>query len=121
MIKKYTLFTYSTFLLLSLLLYPLLVFSAAVPDASSPVIPNPTNSGSLEQVLGVFVKFIYRVGIPILVVFVVLAGLSFVLAQGNEKKLQEARQRFYWVLIGSAIITGAGVIANIIINFAKGL
>lgn len=120
MIKKHIILRYSIFLLF-LFLPSFFVFSAAVPDASSPVIPNPTNSGSLESVLGVFVKFIYRVGLPVLVVFVVLAGLSFVLAQGNEKKLQEARQRFYWVLIGSAIITGAGVIANIIINFAKGL
>ena len=51
------------------------------------------------------------IGIPILVIFIVYTGYLFVSAQGNEKKLEEAKSALLWTVIGGAILIGAKVIA----------
>lgn len=104
-------------MLVSFFFASLALYAYATPGP----IPNPVQSGQLENVLEGIVRFVIRVGIPVLVFFVILTGLMFVLAQGNEQKLQQARTMFYWVLLGGGIILGSATIAQMVINFAKQL
>ena len=48
------------------------------------------------------------------VVFIILAGLKFVLAQGEPAKIQKARDMLLYVFIGVAIIFGAQAISTVV-------
>lgn len=84
-------------------------------------IPNPIHSNDFYDVLMGLAKFAYRIGIPVLTFFIVLAGIMFVAAQGNEEKIKKAKTMLYWTVMGAAIIMGAVTLATIVINFAKSL
>ncbi len=57
---------------------------------------------------------------PIAAVFVVLwiiyAGFQFITAQGNEKKIGDAKQNLLWSLIGAGILLGSAAIAEVVKN-----
>ena len=50
------------------------------------------------------------------VLFIIFAGFKFVIAQGNEKKVTEAKQMLLWGLIGAGILLGAAGIAKVVQN-----
>ncbi len=50
------------------------------------------------------------------VIYIVWAGFQFLVAQGNEKKITEAKSRLLWALIGAGILLGADAIANVVAN-----
>lgn len=54
------------------------------------------------------------IGIPIAVLFIVYAGFKFVFARGNEKSLAEAKQNFFWTIVGIVIFLGAWLIARVL-------
>lgn len=66
-------------------------------------------------------KLIFRIGIPVIVVAIIYTGYLFIAAQGNPKKLEDAKQTLLWVLVGSAIILGAGLIAEAISGTLKSI
>ena len=53
--------------------------------------------------------------------FLLLAGLKFVTAQGNPEKISDARRTFFWTLIGALLVLGAKAIAEVVQNTAKQL
>ncbi len=91
--------------------------SAALDNISK----SPTKSQDFAGILGGIAKFVTSYGTPIAAFFLVLTGFMFVAARGNAQKLEEARTMLWWVLVGTAIIVGAGPIATMIIDFAKEL
>lgn len=76
---------------------------------------NPLAVSSICQLIGLLLKAAIAVGIPIAVLFIVYAGLKFVLARGSPGELGEARNNLVATLIGIAIFLGASLIANVII------
>ena len=81
----------------------------------------PTGSQDFAGILGGIADFVTTFGTPIAAFFLVLTGFMFIAARGNTQKLEEARAMLLWVVVGTAIIVGAGPIASMVINFAKGL
>ena len=57
-----------------------------------------------------------QVGLPVVALFMLIAGYKFVSARGNSSKLDEAKQNFVYVVIGATLILGAWVIATLIGN-----
>ena len=84
-------------------------------------IENPINSGTFEAVVAKIAELIARIGMVLVVVFIIYSGFLFVSARGDEKKLESAKSMFFWTIIGAAIIIGAYAIAQAVINFAKQL
>jgi hypothetical protein len=82
---------------------------------------SPTSSHEFAQVLDKIATLVRYVGIPVLIFFLILSGILFVTAQGNEEKLKHARTMLMWTAIGGVIIVGAPVIAEAIANFAGSL
>lgn len=88
------------------------------PFSITAVINNPlgvefNNIDILEFLRRLFENFV-KIALPFLVLFVVWAGLQFVLARGNKDKLEEAKKNLLWVIIGTAIVFGAWGLANIL-------
>lgn len=72
-------------------------------------------AGLINNILGVLIQ----IGVPVLVIFIVYTGYLFVSAQGNEKKIEEAKMALFWAVIGGAVLLGAKVIATAVQNTVK--
>lgn len=72
-------------------------------------ITNPLSIGS--DIPSIITAVLNNIVMPLASVLVVLAilysGFKFVIAQGNPKEIQEARQGLVWVLIGTLVLLGA--------------
>ena len=118
-----------------LFLVPLSSFAASATDPAFPpsgtdrVLPpsgtdhvsnkvtltNPLgNIDSFEGLITAVLDAAFVIGLPIAVLFIVLAGLRFVLARGNQEKLTQAKTNLLYTVIGIAIFFGAWVLAKII-------
>ena len=77
-------------------------------------IENPINvdsiSGLVEKVLGIIIK----IGVPVISLAIIYSGFLFISARGNPHKLEEAKSRFVYTLVGAGILLGAWLIATII-------
>ena len=105
-------------ILIGALLYML---KSPIPTAAGAFWENPIQSGDFAAILRNIALFVYKIGLPVLTVMMMLMGLQFILAQGNEEKLKTARRNLVWVIIGGAIVLGAVTIANVVINFGHTL
>jgi len=77
---------------------------------------NPLNSqfSSVPAFIAGALKVLVIVALPIITLFIVVAGFMFVFARGNESKLTEARKNFVYVILGALLILGAWLIATLI-------
>ena len=73
-------------------------------------------AGSGVNTITDFVKrlldIVLTIGVPIIAVFIILAGFQFVTARGNPAKIDKAKENLFGVMIGAAILLGAWVLAN---------
>jgi hypothetical protein len=90
--------------------------SQRVTGGSTLLNPLNGNINSVCDLVIALVKAAIAIGIPIAILFIVWAGLKFVLAQGNPGKIGEAQRNLLHVVIGIAIFIGSSLIANVIIN-----
>lgn len=65
----------------------------------------------IPEFLLALVELAFRIGMPIIVLFIIYAGFLFVTAQDNESKLAKARTTFFWTVIGALVLLGAKAIA----------
>ncbi len=79
---------------------------------------NPLDCGDDCTIMTLITMILNNVVMPIAAVAVVLwiiwAGFSFVTAQGNPKKIEEAKQRLLWSLVGAGILLGAAAISEVV-------
>ncbi len=79
-------------------------------------IANPFADDSLMCVLYRLFNIFMNIFAIVAGLYVMYAGFKFVAAQGNPAKLQIARQNFYNVLIGTALILGSWGLVVLTIN-----
>lgn len=68
-----------------------------------------------------FDRIVIPIGVSIAVLFIIYSGFLFVVAQGNEQKLTQAKATFMWTVIGTAILLGSWAIAVLIKNTVEQL
>lgn len=79
-------------------------------------INNPLKVDTIQDAMKLFMDAVLRIAIPFIVVFFIWSGLSFVLARGNPKKMETAKNMFLYTIIGTLLILGAWTITNAIIG-----
>lgn len=85
-------------------------------SSGSRTIQNPLNGiNSIAQFISALLRAVIAIGIPIAILFIVLAGFKFIAAQGSPDKLSEARTNFLYVVIGIAIFIGASALAELVV------
>ena len=91
-------------------------FAASTALAQSGGFENPLNSqfSSIPGFIAGALRVLVIVALPIITLFIVVAGFMFVLALGNESKLTNAKKNFFYVIIGALLILGAWIIATLI-------
>ena len=82
---------------------------------------NPLTSGDIPALLAKVLHLLVQIGIPVLVIFIVYAGLLFVTAQGSSEKITKARSALLWTVIGGAILLGSQILADVINKTVSGL
>lgn len=103
-------------LLISLFILPVFVFA---DNTSIPIrITNPFKGGDSlsELITTVLNNVVMPIAAVVVVIWIVWAGFTFVMAQGNPKKIEEAQQRLLWSLIGAGILLGAAGISAVVQN-----
>jgi Na+-driven multidrug efflux pump len=88
-----------TFLAASVLLIPVTVLAAQLY--------NPIQTTDLSTFLAKLLDLVVMIVFPLIVLFIVYIGFLFVSSQGNPEKLKEAREYFFWALVGALIVLGA--------------
>ena len=76
--------------------------------------PNPLKYCSIREFVAGALQVFVMIMLPVIAFFIVLAGLNFVLARGNAKKLETAKWNFFFVIIGTCLMLGAWLLANLI-------
>ena len=93
---------------------PSIAFAAANPAG---VLPNPLkNVSSISDLLYLIADILTYIGAILAVLALIWVGFKFVAAQGKPDKLKEARNNFFAIIIGVAILVGASAIVTILKN-----
>jgi hypothetical protein len=100
-----------------LLVLILTVCLVGAPDAlaqGKAMLENPLKAESLSAFLSDLFKAIVKIGLPIIVLFIVWSGFLFIKAQGNSSELATAKKNFMYVVLGTTIFLGSWAIAEMI-------
>lgn len=77
---------------------------------------NPLKVDSVSGLVQNFVEIFSYVVIIIAVLLLVWVGLQFILARGDASKMKELKEWLFWIIIGVAVVIGARVIVEVVIN-----
>lgn len=79
---------------------------------------NPLNTGDctpngtcLMQFLNKILGFVIQIGAIAVILMLVFVGYKFVVAQGNETKITDAKNALIWTVIGALILLGSQAIS----------
>ncbi len=107
-----TLMTHIRWILPTLIGSALLFF--AFP-ALAQTLQNPlTGFDTLSEFIEGAMRAVVMIALPIITVFIVIAGFMYVWARGNSDKIKTAHTNFLYVLLGTTLILGAWVLATLI-------
>lgn len=112
-IRKFVLLYLISFLSLVLVGVPIVLATNGGTTGGWSV-PDPLGGKTFEQLVTDISYWIFNIGLPIAVIVIIYSGILFMMAGGNEEKINQAKKTFFWALIGSAIIIiGSGFISLI--------
>ncbi len=83
-------------------------------EPTGATLENPLNAGSLPELLTVILGAVIQIGSILLVLALVWVGFLFVMAQGAEEKIRDARSALVWTVIGGMLLLGATAISEVI-------
>ena len=92
-------------------------FGTAVNTGSSQCegkLCNPIGSGNLSDFVQKITTAALKIGVPIAAIFIIWAGLKFVMARGNETEITKAKGIFWWTLVGTAVLLAANLLASVL-------
>ena len=74
---------------------------------------NPLQVTSICSLLKLLLNSLMIIGLPIAVVFLVLVGFQFIIAQGDPGKIGKARENLKYTVIGIAVFLGSWTVVEI--------
>lgn len=102
--------------------FAIMIESAWIQAVFADEIPNPLRGvSSLEAVIDKAARAASTIALSLAPVFIVVAGIQFLLAGESEQKISQAKKTLWWTLIGTAIVVGADILTRAVINTIKGL
>ena len=80
------------------------------------VAPEQMTGQSVVNSFNRLASFMFYLGPAFAIIFLTWAGITYMLAGGDEKKITDAKKRFWWGVVGTAIVVGVGVIIRTVIT-----
>ena len=108
-------------LVIGLTLPVYLVRAADGAGGSGSSFGNPLGTTSISCLVYKITEVVFKIGFLVAVMFIILSGLKFVTARGNEQQLEKAKKAFVWAVMGAALILGASIIIKAVIETLKSL
>lgn len=81
-----------------------------------PSLQNPLQTKDVKTLLGTIVDFAIFIGLILAVLVFIFIGFKFVMAQGSDSALKEAKTWFLYAVIGTAVLISAKVIVDVVTN-----
>lgn len=115
--------------IVGVLVGPSMVVAIEGPATPAPIvtnsdikITNPLKIGN-NTILDLINLILRNIVMPIAglvaVVYIIWAGFTYVMAQGNSTELKKAHDRLLWSLVGTGILLGATGISAVLTNTIK--
>ena len=82
---------------------------------------NPLKVDTIAEAIKLFMDIVLKIALPFIIVFFIWSGLKFILALGNPTKIKDAKNMFWYTIIGTLLILGAWTITNAIIGTVNAL
>lgn len=77
-------------------------------------------TGGGQSLIQLAINLIFTIGVVLTVIFIIFSGIQWILSGGDKEKVQKARARLTYSIIGLLVIAGAFFIVNIIITLLGG-
>ncbi len=78
---------------------------------------NPLNGiSTIPDAINKILSVVIRIALPIIIIFFIWSGFTFITARGNPTEVTKAKNIFLYTVIGTLLILGAWVITNAIIG-----
>lgn len=81
----------------------------------------PPVKGDLQTFLVKVLNSAIFILFPVVVLFMIYTGFLFVIAQGNEAKIVDARRALFWTVVGVLILLGSKALAMLVCATAKSI
>lgn len=99
-----------TLILLGLVVLPGIFYAAAAAAVDvEPITKIINNAGTALN----------TIGLALIVLMIVYAGILFITASGEPEKISKAKQAIVWAVIGGVVIIAANAIKTVIENITK--
>jgi len=72
---------------------------------------NPLGTKSISVFLTDILQFVVYIGAIVVIFMLIYVGYMFVIAQGSETKITEAKKALLWTVVGALILLGAQAIS----------
>ncbi len=88
--------------------------------------PGGVPSGGLEtggagqKAIQLGVELIFTIGISLVIIFIIYSGIQWITSGGDEKKIEKAKARLTYSIIGLIVIAGAFFIVSTVITLLGG-
>jgi len=89
------------------------------PPVNQPLaihINNPLKVNTITDAIKLLSSVVIRIALPLIIIFFIWSGLSFIFARGNPEGVKKAKNMFFFTVIGTLLILGAWTITNAIIG-----
>jgi len=94
--------------------------SAALAATNKVVQPIDLKFTNLSDVFGFLVNVVLGVGIAVTIIFLILGGIQYITAKGDQKAAGAARDALTNAVIGFIVVIGAFTIRTILLNVIGG-
>lgn len=78
------------------------------------LLQNPLKFNSITELIDAILDIIAIIAVPIIILFIIISGFKYVMANGNEQKVGEATRALTWAVVGGVIILAASVLIDVI-------
>lgn len=95
--------------------YGFSVFAAPASPSSDELGIDLTVQGLVTMITGL-ACWLIRASLALMVIFLIIAGIRFFFAGGNQSKQEEAKKNFTWTIVGILVILAVNVIIATIAN-----
>lgn len=75
---------------------------------------NPLEAGSIPEVIAAIADWIFIIGLALVILMDIIAGIVFITAGGEPDRITTAKRIFFWKAIGAAVIIVSKGISGII-------
>ncbi len=90
--------------------------TSPINNSVFPTLSNPLKANSVTELLFSVVDMAMFIGMIVAVLMFIWIGFKFVMAQGNDKALSEAKSWFLYAVIGTAVLISAKLIVSVVQN-----